>query len=234
MTAVPDWIEIARRLALTAGAGVLMGANRTARGRPAGLRTTCLVALAAAVAMIQADLLLATSGKGPNSFAVMDVERLPLGILSGIGFIGAGTILKHGHLVTGITTAATLWFISVVGLCFGGGQIGLGVSATAMGLATLWCMEWVEVRMRQERIGELKLLVRKEPALRGDLDRNLSALGFRIISWSSGAEAEVWLSCEIRWQTRHEEVGVPDFVRQISQRPDIMKYQWREVMRKSR
>ncbi|HTX34275.1 MAG TPA: MgtC/SapB family protein, partial [Bryobacteraceae bacterium] len=82
MTAVPDWIEIARRLALTAGAGVLMGANRTARGRPAGLRTTCLVALAAAVAMIQADLLLATSGKGPNSFAVMDVERLPLGILS--------------------------------------------------------------------------------------------------------------------------------------------------------
>ena len=67
MTVVPDWIEIAERLALTGGAGVLLGINRSVRGRPAGLRTTCLVALAAAIAMIQADLLLATPGKGSDS-----------------------------------------------------------------------------------------------------------------------------------------------------------------------
>jgi MgtC family len=51
--------------------------------------------------------------------------RLPLGILTGVGFIGGGTILKRGDLVTGVTTAATLWLVTVIGLCFGGGQLAL-------------------------------------------------------------------------------------------------------------
>jgi putative Mg2+ transporter-C (MgtC) family protein len=92
--------------------------------------------------------LLATSGKSHDSFAVRDVMRLPLGVLSVIGFIGAGTILKHGQLVTGVTTAATLWFVTVVGLCFGGGQIGLGLASVAIGGVILEWLEWIEVRIR--------------------------------------------------------------------------------------
>ena len=65
------WPEIALRLALTLAAGGLIGFNR--EGHPAGLRTTALVALAAAVSMIQMDLLLPTLGKAPQSFSVMDV-----------------------------------------------------------------------------------------------------------------------------------------------------------------
>jgi len=66
-----------------------------------------LVGLAASVAMIQANLLLPVAGKTSASFGVMDLMRLPLGILTGVGFIGAGAILKRGDLVTGMTTAAT-------------------------------------------------------------------------------------------------------------------------------
>ena len=234
MAIVPDWLEIAKRLALTAAAGVLLGINRSARGRPAGLRTTCLVALAAAIAMIQADVLLDTSGKTSGSFAVMDVMRLPLGILSGIGFIGAGTILKRGDLVTGVTTAATLWFVTVVGLCFGGGQTGLGLAATALGAAILWWLESVELKMRQERTGELKLLVRQETGEGGDLDRSLRAMGFRIVSWSAGASLNSRLCCEIHWRAPCQESGVPEFVREIAQHRDVVKYQWREVMRKAK
>ena len=160
--------------------------------------------------------------------------RLPLGILSGIGFIGAGTILKRGPLVTGVTTAATLWFVTVVGLCFGGGQVGLGLAATAIGAMILWWLERVEERMRQEHIGELKLLVRPEPGLGEDLDRSLRALGFRTVAWSSAGGGEIRLACEIRWRPREEESGVPDFVRQISQRPDIVEYRWREVLRRAK
>lgn len=69
------------------------------------------------------------SGKTPESFAVMDLMRLPLGILTGVGFIGGGTILKKGDLVTGVTTAATLWLVTVIGLCLGGGQLALVLSA---------------------------------------------------------------------------------------------------------
>src|SRR5947208_3734561 len=99
------WQDIARRLALTILAGVLIGINRTEHGRPAGLRTTILVCLAASVSMIMANLLLITPDKTQNSILRMDVMRLPLGILSGMGFIGAGAIVRRETLILGVTTA---------------------------------------------------------------------------------------------------------------------------------
>src|ERR1700742_2216314 len=112
----PTWTDIAIRLVLTMLAGAVIGFNRGARGHAAGLRTTILVTLAASVAMIQTNILLPLDGKTSGSFAVMDLMRLPLGILTGVGFIGGGTILKKGDLVTGVTTAATLWLATVIGL----------------------------------------------------------------------------------------------------------------------
>src|SRR3984893_2209354 len=84
------WHEIALRLALSVAAGVLVGLDRSEHGRPAGLRTTLLVCLAAAVSMIQANLLLSTMGRPADSFVTLDLMRLPLGILTGMGFIGGG------------------------------------------------------------------------------------------------------------------------------------------------
>src|SRR6202453_2366908 len=119
------WQEVAIRLTLSVVAGALIGLDR---GGAAGLRTTLLVCLAAAVAMVQTNLLLATRGRSPDSFIMMDLMRLPLGILTGMGFIGGGAILRRDGFVLGVTTAATLWFVTVIGLCLGGGQIGLGVA----------------------------------------------------------------------------------------------------------
>src|SRR6202167_1001142 len=99
-----DWQQIALRLTLTVVAGLVIGFNRGEHGRPAGMRTTLLVCLAASVAMIQANLLMNTVGKSSDSFVVLDLMRLPLGILSGIGFIGAGAILRRDNLVVGVTT----------------------------------------------------------------------------------------------------------------------------------
>ena len=113
------WHDILLRLALSVFAGALMGVDRSEHGRPAGLRTTLLVCLAAAVAMIQTNLLMLTVGKASDSFVVLDLMRLPLGILTGMGFIGGGAILRRDGLVFGVTTAATLWFVTVIGLCFG-------------------------------------------------------------------------------------------------------------------
>src|SRR6202012_6189657 len=118
-----SWPEIAIRLALAAFFSSVIGLNRDERGHPAGLRTTRLVCLAATFAQLQANLLRTTAGKTPSSFSVLDLERLPLGILSGIGFIGAGVIMKRDHdAINGVTTAATIWLVTVLGLLFGGGQ----------------------------------------------------------------------------------------------------------------
>ena len=83
--------------------------------------------------MIQMNLLMESNGKTQDSFAVMDLMRLPLGILTGVGFIGAGAIVRKSEMVVGVTTAATLWFATVVGLCLGGGQLILGSVSTVIG-----------------------------------------------------------------------------------------------------
>jgi putative Mg2+ transporter-C (MgtC) family protein len=103
------WSDIAARLFLTVLAGLLIGYNRSEHGKAAGLRTTVLVCMAASVAMIQMNLLLPTAGRPSDSFVMNDLMRLPLGILTGVGFIGGGVILRRDNIVIGVTTAATLW-----------------------------------------------------------------------------------------------------------------------------
>ena len=149
------WQDIAFRLLLTLIASGLIGFNRQARGHAAGLRTTILIGLAAAVAMVLANLLVSTAGKTAASFATMDPMRLPLGVLTGVGFIGGGAIFRRGDLVTGVTTAATLWMVTIIGLCLGGGQLGLGTAATGLTLATLLVLRAVDHRIPQENRGML-------------------------------------------------------------------------------
>jgi putative Mg2+ transporter-C (MgtC) family protein len=124
------WNDVVVRLLVTLIVGILISYNRSEYGKVAGLRTTVLVCLAASVAMIQVNILLPLAGRSSNSFVMNDLMRLPLGILTGVGFIGGGTILRRGDITVGVTTAATLWVVTVIGLCIGGGQIFLGLAAT--------------------------------------------------------------------------------------------------------
>jgi putative Mg2+ transporter-C (MgtC) family protein len=140
-------------------AGTIIGYNRGEQGKAAGLRTTLLVCLAAAVAMLQLNYLLSLAGRSPDSFVVNDLMRLPLGILTGVGFIGAGAILRRRNIVIGVTTAATLWYVTVIGLCFGGDQIILGWLATALGCIVLWAMKPLENLMVTEHDAKLTLAV---------------------------------------------------------------------------
>jgi putative Mg2+ transporter-C (MgtC) family protein len=181
--------QIWLRLILTVIAGALLGLNRGAHGNAAGFRTTILVGLAAAVAMVQADLLLAVGGKTADSFGVMDVMRLPLGILTGVGFIGGGAILKRGNLVKGVTTAATLWVMTVIGLCFGGGQLRLGTEATALSLITLFALKWLDARIPREHYANLVLEAEVATALSSELSALISPLGYQA-QWQCQTRAE--------------------------------------------
>ncbi|WP_414448727.1 MgtC/SapB family protein [Burkholderia sp. 22PA0099] len=151
MPLVLDFADIAARLAVCLVAGLLIGLNRGESGKAAGLRTTMLVCLTACLAMLEVNALLMQSGKGAQSFAVLDLMRLPLGILSGMGFIGAGAILRRDGLVKGITTAATLWFVTMIGLCAGGGQLVLAGLGTALGLAVLVGLKRLELHLPHRR-----------------------------------------------------------------------------------
>jgi putative Mg2+ transporter-C (MgtC) family protein len=140
----PTWMDIATRLLLVIAAGALIGLNREAGGHAAGFRTTILVGLAACLTMIQANLLLSMTGKTFQSFVSMDILRFPLGVLTGVGFIGGGAILKRGDLVTGVTTAATLWIMTAIGLCIGGGQLVVGSAGAVAAFIVLSPFKWFD------------------------------------------------------------------------------------------
>src|ERR1700735_5783437 len=159
MTLTVTWPDVGLRIALTILAAAAIGFDRDIEGHSAGLRTSLLVALAACLAMLQANWLMNSVGKSPGSFVELDLMRPPLGILTGVGFIGGGAILKRGDNVQGLTTAAPLWFVTVIGLCFGGGQIGLGVAATVLSVLTLWALKWIEDGVRREQRGQVKIEV---------------------------------------------------------------------------
>ncbi len=225
-----DWKEITLRLVCTVIGGALIGINRGAHGRAAGLRTNLLVCLAASVSMIQVNLLLNMTGKAWNSFVILDLMRLPLGILSGMGFIGAGAILRRDNLVLGITTAATLWFVTVMGLCFGGGQIGLGFAALALGLIVLIGFKWVEDHWIQDRYAMLTIAAKANGPTENEIVTALIAANYNIsftsITYGEGG-ANYELACKLRWRGRLHETQPPQIVKQLAARFHLLKTDWR-------
>jgi putative Mg2+ transporter-C (MgtC) family protein len=212
------WPAIAVRLACAVIASALIGLNRSEHGHAAGLRTSILVCLAACVAMIQVNLLLPLAGRSPDSFVMNDLMRLRLGILSGMGFIGAGAIVRRDNLVAGVTTAATLWLVTVLGLCFGGGEIALGWAGTAIGALVLTGLKWIEDRIAQERTGTLLIVTALSGPDEDEIRATLRDRGFRIAACALAVDADAQrnrLKCELRWRSTDGTDRIPDPVYQL-------------------
>jgi putative Mg2+ transporter-C (MgtC) family protein len=113
--------------------GGMIGFEREIHGRPAGLRTHMLVCLASAV-LIQASRVVPTT-LVPQSDAfrlIMDPNRLAAGIMTGIGFLGAATVIRSGDIVRGITTGATVWTVTGLGIVVGQGEYALAIAASSI------------------------------------------------------------------------------------------------------
>jgi putative Mg2+ transporter-C (MgtC) family protein len=222
-------VDIAIRIVLTVIAAAAIGFERGESGKAAGLRTTLLVGLAACLAMIQTNLLLPVDGKTATSFAVMDVMRLPLGILSGVGFIGAGTILRRNNMVVGVTTAATLWYVTVLGLLFGGGQIWVGIIGAIMGIVVVQLLRFAETRLRRVRRAGLTI---RWDATRVSESELLSALAapeiqveHRGSSYSRVTGARE-LRLTLRWRGLTVEEKPPGIVETLGQREGVLNISW--------
>jgi putative Mg2+ transporter-C (MgtC) family protein len=227
-----EWSAIILRLALSALASAAIGVNRGEKDRPVGLRTTMLVTLAAAISMVQVNLLLPVAGKAQDSFVVMDLMRLPLGILSGMGFIGAGAIVRRRNLVQGVTTAATLWFATVMGLCFGGGQIGLGLAALALGIFVLWPLKWAEHRVGQHRRGVLAITADAAIPVEQAILPRVAAAGFGIGECAiSLRDNNCTMRCDIRWREGQLAHSPLDLARALGQLPGVTAIEWRPLER---
>jgi putative Mg2+ transporter-C (MgtC) family protein len=226
------WEQIAIRLTLACAASLIIGLNRDEHGHPAGVRTTMLVCLAATLAMLQVNLLLPLAGKLPSSFVVMDLMRLPLGILSGIGFIGAGVIIKQDGNVRGLTTAATIWLVTVLGLLFGGGNLYLGIAGSLLSFVILWALRLLERRIPREYRGSLKISLSENAPDETHLRQQLAASGLSIVHWNpfyAPPSVLASIDCELKWTERAERMPeTPQAVQQLRTLPGVTSVYWKE------
>ena len=230
MTATLSWTDIAVRLALAIAAGFLVGLDRGMHAHRVGLRTTMLVAVAATTAMIQANWLMVHMPDTQVSIVRLDMMRLPLGILTGIGFIGGGAILRRGDLVLGVTTAATIWLMTVISLCFGGGQLGLGVAATVIALATLWLLQYVEAAIVTGRRGAVTVTFATAGANEPMVFALLAERGFKLRSRSVELtpDGAMRVSCSGRYQGAYPDWS-STLVCVLAVIPGVSRVEWRDT-----
>lgn len=224
--------QIALRIGLALIASFLIGYDRDEHGKTTGIRTTMLVCMAATLAMLQANLLMGTAGKASNSFITLDLMRLPLGILSGIGFIGAGAILRRDGFVRGLTTAATIWYVTVLGLLFGGGQLRLAVIGTVIALFILWALKHFENHISARRSGTLTIELNAPDASsfhESDLRALVQRSGFSIATWTTQYAGSLrTITCELHWTTAVGEApSTPSILQELAASPSIAAMIWK-------
>ena len=137
--------EYVGRLLLAALAGGLVGLEREVRGRQAGFRTNLLVCVGSAMTMI-VSISFASRAWSHDSNVVLHIDpaRIAYGIMTGIGFLGAGAIVKSGVDIRGLTTAAAMWCVAAVGMAAGFGLYMVTLIGTLLIVVALWLLEYLE------------------------------------------------------------------------------------------
>src|SRR5436190_2548221 len=173
------------RLAAALVVGALIGFERTFHGRPAGFRTHSLVCLASALLMLvtvyQSDWMTAV----PLDAIRTDPTRMAQGIMTGIGFLGAGVIFKEGLTVRGLTTAASIWVTAAIGILIGIGFYLPAAAGTAATLLVLAAFRLIEMRLPSEFYAHHALKFdRKSVMPEQELQQLVGAHGFTIANMS--------------------------------------------------
>ncbi len=170
-------LDVAARLIVASVFGAAVGVEREVHGHPAGMRTHLLVSLGSGLFTV-----LSIFGFPPGTGEPSDPSRVAAQIVSGIGFLGAGAIIKEGFSVRGLTTAASLWATAAVGMAAGAGQFVIALVAAGIILFSLWPLNRLADRIHgiEKQMTEVRLVCRKLGAL-AEVSRLLTEQGLEIV-----------------------------------------------------
>jgi putative Mg2+ transporter-C (MgtC) family protein len=152
-----------------------IGLERQRKARGAGLRTHILVCLGSTLLMVVSRAL-----AGGAEFSDQSA-RLAAGIITGIGFLGAGTIITVGAEQRGLTTAAMIWFVAAIGIAVGAGLQLIAILATVFALAVVISLEYVEALLPQKEHVALSITLRQRLQVARDVERLIAEHGFTIV-----------------------------------------------------
>lgn len=161
-------------------AGAVIGLERTFHGRPAGFRTHALVSTASSMLMLVT--LYQTQWFRASDAVRVDPTRMAQGIMTGIGFLGAGVIFKEGLTVRGLTTAASIWTTAAIGILMGTGLYGAGTIATALTLGVLSVFRRIETAFPVNLYAQNTVRFARDQALsESEVRRLVGHHGFEVI-----------------------------------------------------
>jgi putative Mg2+ transporter-C (MgtC) family protein len=216
-----DW-SLLLRLLVAAVLGSIVGADRERLAWAAGLRTHMLVSVGACLFMIVsafgfADIL-------GTAHVILDPSRIAAQVVSGIGFLGAGSILLRGEVVRGLTTAASLWSVAAIGLAVGGGLYVEAVAATLVILIILAGIKPIETRFQQRnRTHEIRVQTQQGELSIAALDAALGYKARRISKYVATPSETPGLEDVSITLTRLSPHDVEEIERQLTQLPGVKK-----------
>jgi len=186
-----EYFEMALHLVVALAAGGIIGIERSYHGRPAGFRTHAIVCLASSMLMI---LTVYHARWFEASFlerVAIDPTRMAQGIMTGIGFLGAGVIMREGLTVRGLTTAASIWITAAIGILIGVGFYFPAGIGTALTLVALSAFRWIERRMPIEFYANLTVAFLRNAALpEAELRSMVDRQGFVIANMNYSVTGE--------------------------------------------
>jgi putative Mg2+ transporter-C (MgtC) family protein len=213
-------LDLAARMLIAAILGAAIGFEREIHDHPAGMRTHLLVALGSAI-FTELSIFGFGASAGQSGNGPVDPTRIAAQVVSGIGFLGAGAILKYGTSIRGLTTAASLWATAAVGLAVGAGSWIVGIVGAAIVIFSLWPLNIVIARLRPQGSHEVRIRLRAGRLdVLGEVTRRLAARRVDIGEITSQRHGKGNYEIEIRLRlpaaVRHE-----DIVAEIGALPDV-------------
>jgi len=186
-----NYAAIALHLVIALAAGSIIGLERSYHGRPAGFRTHALVCLSSSMLMVMTVYQDTWFAAFSLEHANIDPTRMAQGIMTGIGFLGAGVIMREGLTVRGLTTAASIWITAGIGVMIGVGFYFPAGIATAMTLIVLSMFRWIERNMPIEFYANLTVCFARSGNMpESDLRALIARHGFVIANMNYGVTGD--------------------------------------------
>ncbi len=183
--------EILFRLFLAAVLGAVVGLEREVHGRPAGIRTYLLLCMGSALIMVVSELLFFKyEAKGLEGILRADPARIAAQAITGIGFLGAGVILRYKDSIRGLTTAAAIWVACAVGLAIGAGFYLFGAAVTGLTLVSLVGLKVFERRLKKDWYKEMTVVARDEAGQLNRIQEVITRHEFEIVNFGLKKDLE--------------------------------------------
>ncbi|HON05438.1 MAG TPA: MgtC/SapB family protein [Candidatus Ratteibacteria bacterium] len=194
-------------------AGILSGIvgwEREKHARAAGFRTLILVGMGCCLSMIVSLRIPELFSESTSYYLRIDPARIAYGVLTGIGFIGAGTIIKDRGSVRGLTTASCLWGVSTIGLAIGCGYYFLGISTTVLIMITLLTLRTIELKIPRDVYSRINIKFSEEdPKMLKEIFNEIENMGYKILEFSiSELKDKKVYTAEIQCISTNEKDGI--------------------------